>query len=115
MINRTQSLFHFTKKFETLKAILESGYFWARYSLEDISWGKGEKRLYYALPMVCFCDIPLSRIEEHTEFYGGYGIAMTQERGIRNGLNPLIYLNTESPLRNHLTTALLRMDHEKMN
>ena len=41
--------------------------------------------------MTCFCDIPISRISEHTAFYGDYGIGMTKEWGRRNSLHPLLY------------------------
>ena len=42
-------------------------------------------------PMVCFCDIPISRLSEHTTFYGEYGLGLTKEWGLKNGLEPVIY------------------------
>lgn len=54
---------------------------------------------YVSYPMVSFCDIPLTRIREHTEFYGKFGIGMSRDWGISSGLNPVIYLTRKSALR----------------
>lgn len=52
--------------------------FWPRYCLEDFRWyNKDIPNVSY--PMVSFCDIPLTRIREHTDFYGSFGIGMTRE------------------------------------
>lgn len=84
---RSDSLFHFTRSVEFLKGILQTG-FKPRYSLEDSDLLGIE---YTGFPMSCFCDIPLSRILEHTAFYGEYGLGMTKEWGQRNALHPVIY------------------------
>ncbi|ABS10521.1 conserved hypothetical protein (plasmid) [Shewanella baltica OS185] len=57
--------------------------------------------------MVCFCDIPLTRISEHTQFYGQFGIGFKRDWAIKSGLNPVIYLAENSPLRK----SLLQMAH----
>jgi hypothetical protein len=49
--------------------------------------------------MSCFCDIPLSRISDHTDFYGNYGIGLTRSWGIRNSLNPVIYCPANSHIQ----------------
>lgn len=87
MLPRADSLFHFTRSLESLKGILGHG-FQPRYSLEDASLLGLD---YLGFPMVCFCDIPMSRISEHTAFYGEYGLGMTKEWGKRSGLHPLLY------------------------
>jgi hypothetical protein len=48
--------------------------------------------------MSCFCDIPLSRIREHTNFYGEYGLGMTKDWGVRNNLEPLLYTTKEGSI-----------------
>ncbi len=48
--------------------------------------------------MVCFCDIPLSRISDHVNFYGQYGLGMTREWATANGLNPILYLAGENSI-----------------
>lgn len=77
-----------------VKNILTSG-FWPRYCLEDLSWYIHNVD-YVAFPMVCFCDIPLSRIREHVDFYGEYGIGVTKEWALANMLNPVSYLSNTS-------------------
>lgn len=89
MLPKSENLFHFTKSVDYLKNILGNG-FLPRYSLEDTqAFDIGLD--YIGYPMVCFCDIPISRISEHTAFYGGYGLGMTKEWGLKNGLQPLLY------------------------
>ncbi len=104
---RTKSLFHFTKDLETLFLILENG-FWPRFCYEDISWCSDES--FYLNAMVCFCDIPLPKLDEHTEFYGRYGIGMTREWGIKNGLNPLMYVSEDSVASTSLAGMLQNPD-----
>lgn len=88
---RSETLFHFTKSSDALKSILKNG-FWPRYSLEDFDWYNAQiGQISY--PMVCFCDIPLSRLDDHVGFYGEYGIGMTKQWARTNGLNPVIYLS----------------------
>ncbi|WP_084084767.1 abortive infection system antitoxin AbiGi family protein [Cupriavidus sp. USMAA2-4] len=91
---KSNTLFHFTKDLETLKLILQNG-FWPRYCLEDVGWLGGDDD-YIAYPMVCFCDIPLSRISEHVGFYGQFGIGLTRSWAEDAGLNPLLYVAGEN-------------------
>ncbi len=93
---RTKSLFHFTNSLETLCSILEEG-FWPRYSHEYVGWIAHAPE-FIAMPVVCFCDIPLSRLTKHTDFYGKFGIGMTQKWGVNNGLNPVLYISKNSTL-----------------
>lgn len=88
---KSDNLFHFTRSLDVLKLILKNGVY-PRYCLEDFSWFGANSFKHIAYPMSCFCDIPLSRISDHTDFYGMYGIGFTKEWGLKNGLNPVIYL-----------------------
>jgi len=92
---KSNTLFHFTKSRETLKHILRSG-FWPKYCLEDVGWLGYENTNYIAYPMVCFCDIPLSRIADHVGFYGEFGIGLTRQWAESNGLNPVLYVAGEN-------------------
>lgn len=87
---KSDNLFHFTSSMEVLKLILGSKIY-PRFCLEDISWFGLENHKYIAFPMSCFCDIPLSRITEHTDFYGSFGIGFTKEWGKKNNLHPVVY------------------------
>ncbi len=87
------SLFHYTKKIDVLLKILKKGIRYS-YSAEEFDndiifayedGGKLNKcRLLedantprvIAMPMVSFCDIPLSRIAKHQERYGKYCIGL---------------------------------------
>jgi hypothetical protein len=100
---RSESLFHFTSSFDTLKSILTNGLY-PRYGLEDVTWfGIVSQQIAY--PRICFCDIPLSKITDHKEFYGNYGIGLSKAWGIRKKINPVIYTypnGTASDLVNEL-------------
>jgi len=53
---------------------------------------------FAAYAMVCFCDIPISRINEHVNFYGSFGIGLSREWGMKNHLSPVLYLSPTAPL-----------------
>lgn len=112
MVNRpkSSSLFHFTKSRETLQLILKNG-FWPRYCLEDLNWLPDSGELFVAFPMVCFCDIPLSRIEEHVGFYGNYGVGMTKDWAKKNGLNPVQYFAGENSFTTAFKNLINEVDH----
>jgi len=98
---KSSSLFHFTHSIDNVKSILKEG-FYPHYCQEDTRWLGID---YSAHPMVCFCDIPISRISDHAFFYGNYGIGLTKEWGLRNSLSPLIYSTGSGPVStfvNHL-------------
>jgi len=115
MLPRSSSLFHFTKNMDVLKSVLKDG-FWPRYCLEDVQWQGHEANEFVAFPMVCFCDIPISRISEHVGFYGSFGIGLTKEWGSRNNLNPVMYFAANNPLHGaiqELTKAVVSLDEER--
>lgn len=66
---RISSLFHYTD-FNSLKRILAEGLV-PNYCSEDLTV-RGRK-FVIGLPMVCFCDIPLTRTDEFTKRYGRSG------------------------------------------
>lgn len=106
---RTSSLFHFTKSFDTLKAIIQTG-FWPRYCREDHRWATNAD---WYLPMVCFCDIPFTRLDSHTGFYGNYGLGMNRAWGISNGLCPVFYVNSKATANTALLSLAKQVDQEK--
>lgn len=98
---KSHTLFHFTKDVQFLKDILKNG-FWPRFCLEDVKWYTGQDN-QCAYPIVCFCDIPLSRVDEHVDFYGNYGIGVTKDWAKLNKLSPVIYINEGSAQQLALT------------
>lgn len=105
MNSKSDSIFHFTKNIRVLKSILKDG-FWPRYCREDVSQLTAEQFDYVSFPMVCFCDIPLSRIKDHVGYYGKFGIGLTRSWAERNGLNPILYLSAG----NKLTKEMLNLN-----
>lgn len=93
---KSDSLFHFTSKFDYLTNILSHG-LQPRICHEDISFLHGKSRLL-SVPMVCFCDIPISRLTDHTDFYGFYGIGFTRQWAEKNEIHPVSYTSKSSPL-----------------
>lgn len=95
MVN-SSSLFHFTREFEVFKQILSEGLRFS-YCYEpfddivakqgwDIVLKKGNDIIEckgIAIPMICFCDIPLLRTRKHREKYGDYMIGFNREALIK--------------------------------
>lgn len=89
------TLFHFTTSFSTLKKILFSGIRFS-YSVENPLECTNPG---IAIPMVSFCDIPLSKTSRHARKYGAYCIGFNKEflLELYNPiLNPLIYLESNN-------------------
>lgn len=107
------SCFHFTKKFTTLKSILTDG---LRFScsfekipdfalMEMFYWGIDLSERDYninlsgmIMPMICFCDIPLSRCKYHTKKYGQFGLGISKSflcEMYGDSFNPVFYLRGE--------------------
>lgn len=110
------SCLHFTKTMATLKKILKNG---LRYSfafeelpnsiisnfnndfdLDDISYVSTEiangDSLGMVIPMVSFCDIPLTRASSHANNYGKYIIGIDKNFLVKcysHFFNPVIYVN----------------------
>lgn len=106
----SSTLFHFTKKMDTLLFILKDG-FWPRYCIEK---GWGNRDIDFALPMVCFCDIPLAQISEHTTFYGNFGIGVCAKwiKKVKN-LSPVQYISLNSALYNRVNRELTKLKNRK--
>jgi hypothetical protein len=95
------TLFHFTNSLENLIGILTNN-FYPRYCLEDHSYfytqymKNGMNQNEMAIPIICFCDIPLSNIRSHVSTYGNYAIGLSKDWGIKNRINPVMYILSNS-------------------
>ena len=112
MVN-SSSLFHFTREFEVFKQILSEGLRFS-YCYEpfddivakqgwDIVLKVGDKIINckgIAIPMICFCDIPLLRTQNHREKYGNYMIGFNREALIK-AVNTTDYIMNPVQYRCH--------------
>ncbi len=96
------ALFNFTDSFTHLEDNLLKG-FYAATTYEKLP----RKNNGYSIPMVCFCDIPLSMIKEHLDWYGRFGIGIKRSYAREHGVTPVFYLHSDN---SHLD-ALLKEDN----
>jgi len=100
----SNSLIHLTNTRKALEGILENS-FRVKYCKEEIKWNEKSSTIH--VPMVSFCDIPLSQIKDHISSYGCYGIGLTREWAVRNRLNPVLYIEQHSHLAHSYEQALI--------
>ena len=100
----TDSIIHYTKKISSLRSILKEG-FKIKYCAEDLQLSPTNARS--AHPMISFCDIPLSNSQQHFGTYGYYGIGLSKSWAIRNGINPVIYVDKNSRLARAISELLI--------
>lgn len=108
----SNTLFHFFGEYNYLKQSIEEG-LWPRYCIEKKWKGKD-----LAIPMFCFCDIPLSQIKDHIDEkngYGCYGIGVTKEFAMDNKITPVTYLSQESFLMNKILNFLTTFNSPSVN
>lgn len=101
------TLFHFTKGgIRTLNKILKGG-FHPKYHKENYNNVLKKRNIYSnsLIPMVCFCDIPLTRISNHLENYGSYGIGLRKNWGINKKISSLIYVDKKFSSASHIKTS----------
>lgn len=93
---RTTSLFRFSKDFESLQKVLKNGIY-PNYCEEDLSFDN--EKFVIGIPMISFCDIPITLLDEHTSRYGVYGIGLSKDWGIKRGVTPTMYIANDAVLR----------------
>ena len=103
------SLLHFTNSMDALKGILEKGFRFS-YCCEKISATINMNEVHpeganfyrpslhindhIAIPMICFCDIPLTRAKSHSKVYGKFIVGVDKDAAITvymDALNPVLY------------------------
>lgn len=102
----SNSLFHFTSSLSNLISILSNN-FLPRYCLEMPNFfNENPYNTNLAYPMVCFCDIPLSKVKRHIGIYGNYGIGLRKEWAIKNNLSPVIYTRKKAKTANTIESLI---------
>ncbi len=76
-----------------------------RYCVENIRYLHLGNLKEIAIPMKCFCDINMHKLGVHLDWYGYYGLAFSKEWGMKKGIQPVRYINPDSPLCKDFTTA----------
>ena len=99
------TLFTFTSDLKWLIESLEKKMLSPRYNEEDIRYLGSRKIKKLIVPMKCFCDINLSKLAIHMDWYGDYGIAFEKKWGIDRGLQPIQYINPSSILCDDLSAV----------
>lgn len=84
------TLFHYTNEMGKLFLILENG-FQTSYSRE-LLMGNGSGK-EYAVPIISFCEIPLSRVSDHVGKYGAYALGVSRDFAIANEFCKVFYLD----------------------
>lgn len=108
------SLLHFTKSMDALKGILEKGFRFS-YCCEKVSATINMNELHpeganffrpsphinshIAIPMICFCDIPLTRAKLHSDTYGKFIVGVDKDMAITvfgDNINPVMYRTSQT-------------------
>ena len=93
---RTSSVFRFSNDYESLVKVLKTGII-PNYCGENLSYDDSE--FYVGIPMVSFCDIPITLLDEHNKKYGNYGIALKKDWALKNSINPVMYVTNKEILK----------------
>lgn len=102
------TLFNFTDTLEFLLSNLQQGIY-CNASIEKLP----QRNAYYRVPMACFCDIPLSLIKEHFNWYGRYGIGIRRTYARSLGVKPVWYITSENSLVSKLSKTKILAEQER--
>jgi len=113
----SNTLFHFTDG-ENLISILKEG-FKPHLCMEDLNFfltdeptEEDAEELQHAIPMICFCDIPLSQSKNHMSTYGNYGIGLNKDWGKRNSISPVLYAYKKSKITSVIQQILINFPND---
>lgn len=97
-------MFHYTHSLSVLEKILTEG-FKPNYCGEKFNESDTDEFLV-GVPMVSFCDIPLTRTGSFVKRYGHYAVGLKKEWGERMGINPILYATPNSTIISNLRQIL---------
>ena len=102
---QADTLFTFMSQLEFLITAVKNKMLSPRYCDENIEYLKIDGIKKVAIPMKCFCDINMHKLNEHLFWYGYYGLAFSKEWGMKKGVQPIQYINPRSSLCNDFSQA----------
>ena len=119
------SLFHFTRTLKGLQGILKNSFRYS-YCLEQYPSSVIHNSLNslnptelctnryngIAIPEICFCDIPVTRVHTHAVKYGKYAIGIDKNiaKTLYNNLNPVFYLTSDNLWHSIIDLSVLKSD-----
>ena len=92
-------LCNYMTRIEYLKEAIRNMAFIPRYVEENLEYLNVQDLHTIAFPMTCFCDIPLTKVKNHMEVYGEYGVAIKKKVCIERDVQPILYLNNSPGLK----------------
>lgn len=98
-VQSANAFFHFVKHLKYLENFLLHKKLPIWYVKEDFRYLNLPNNIESIfIPMKCFCDINLHKLQSHMEYYGNYGIAFSKDWGINQTFQPVHYVNEKSLL-----------------
>ena len=108
----SNTLIHQTTK-QGLISILTQSAFKLSYCKEEIHTVSGS--VIAGVPMVSFCDLPLTELKNYIFSYGNYGIGMKKQWAKTKKLNPVLYFDQNSRIANSLYDQYVFWEKETSN
>lgn len=106
----SETLFNFTDTYDHLVNNLKNGIY-CHPTYEKLP----KRNNGYLATMACFCDIPLSMIKEHFDWYGRYGIGIRKSYARSHGVKPVWYITSESHLIDGLKSQSQPSNYERFH
>lgn len=105
----SEVLCNYMKEPEYLEDKLERQAIIPRYNMEPTEYLRLKGITKICFPMICFCDIPLSKVSSHISRYGSYGIGFDKNKIInKSKIQPIHYINPASRLADDFRETFLK-------
>lgn len=94
----SQTLFHFTSSYNVIEKILNpsSGRRISGFKFSKIYEKIAGTKLAYFVDSISFCDIPLSMVKNHVNWYGAYAIGIKRSALKTLGASPVFYSHSKT-------------------
>ena len=104
--NSSNVLCKYMKEPRYLYDILKESAIIPRYVIEPLDYLNLGNIRSICFPMICFCDIPFSKVSTHMSRYGEYGIGLDKDAVLEKyRIQPIHYINDKSPLAHDFREA----------
>ena len=111
----SEVLCNYMEKPEFLEDKLERQAIIPRYNMEPTEYLRIKGITRVCFPMICFCDIPLSKVSSHISRYGSFGIGFDKNKIInKSKIQPIHYINPASRLTDDFRETFLSVYEGKV-